>query len=60
MDIQTLHQALTTHVRPETFPVAVRMVPTGEELPPRTKRLARDLDIQVTTCQGIAFSRRYG
>lgn len=60
MDPQTLNTALSEHVRPETFPVAVRLVPPGENLPPKTRRPARDLDIKVTICQGVAFSRRYG
>ena len=60
MDPKQLYEALNSHIRPDTFPVAVRMVPHGEDLPERTKRPARDMDIQVTICQGVAFSRRYG
>ncbi len=56
----TLNAALTEHVRPETFPVAVRLAPPGEALPSKTKRPARDLNVQVTICQGVAYSRRYG
>lgn len=60
IDPQALNAALIEHVHPDTFPVAVRLVPPGEGLPPKTKRPARDLDVQVTICQGVAFSRRYG
>ncbi len=60
MDVKALNDALSTHVRPESYPVAVRLVPPGEELPPRTRRPAGDMSIRVTICQGIAFSRRYG
>lgn len=60
MHPQALYDALAAHVRPDTFPVAVRLVPHGEALPPRTKRPKQDLDIQVTICQGVSISRRYG
>ena len=60
MDLKTMDTALTEHVRPATFPVAVRLTFPGEALPPKTRRPARDLSVQVTICQGIAFSRRYG
>lgn len=60
MKLEDLNSALSEHIHPDTFPVAVRMVPPGEDLPERTKRPARDMDIQVTICQGVAFSRRYG
>jgi len=60
IDVSILNSALAEHVRPETFPVAVRLAASGEALPPRTKRPARDLGVQVTLCQGVAFSRRYG
>ncbi|HBY93390.1 MAG: DUF169 domain-containing protein [Ardenticatenaceae bacterium] len=60
IDPRTLNEALTEHIRPETFPVAVRLMPPGEDLPPKTRRPAHDLDIKVTICQGVAFSRRYG
>lgn len=60
MDPKTLDEALQRHLRPESFPVAVRLVPPAEALPDRVKRPHRDLGIQVTLCQGIAMSRRYG
>lgn len=60
MDIKTLNDALQQHIRPDTFPVAVRLVPSGEALPAKSRRPHRDLEIQVTICQGVAMSRRYG
>ncbi|MEK6221966.1 MAG: DUF169 domain-containing protein [Chloroflexota bacterium] len=60
MNPKDLNEALSKHIRPETFPVAVKLVKSGEELPQRTKRPKRDMDIQVTICQGVAYSRRYG
>ena len=59
-DLAKLTDALTKHVRLGTFPVAVRMVKPGEQLPERVKRPAQDLKIKVATCQAIAMARRYG
>lgn len=60
MEAKELNQALQDHLRTETFPVAVRLLKGGEALPERTKRPSKDMDIQVTICQGVSFSRRYG
>lgn len=49
-----------TYVRPNTFPVAIRMLKAGEAIPPKTKRPAQDLKVQIATCQGVTMARRYG
>jgi hypothetical protein len=59
-DLTKLYDALTKHVRIGSFPVAVRMVKPGEQLPERVKRPAQDLKIKVATCQAISMARRYG
>ena len=60
MDAQQFNQILEQHIRLETHAVAVRLVKPGEDLPQKVRRPKRDLQIQATLCQGIAFSRRYG
>ena len=47
-------------MRPGTFPVAVRMVKAGEELPARARQPLKELKIKLATCQAIAMARRYG
>ena len=42
LDPKTADQALQTYIRPQTFPVAVRMLRPGEPIPERAKRPARD------------------
>lgn len=58
--IEKVGEELTTYVRPQTFPVAVKMLKDGEEIPPKTRQPQRDLGIKVATCQSIALARRYG
>ena len=57
---KTVAAEIELHVRPQTFPLAIRMVPPGEGLPPKAKRPARDLGVRLATCQVLAMARRYG
>jgi MtaA/CmuA family methyltransferase len=60
IDPETADQALQTYVRPQTFPVAVRMLRPGEPIPERAKRPARDFQKRSMNCQVIDMARRYG
>jgi uncharacterized protein (DUF169 family) len=59
-DLRSLDEAIGRYVRPETFPVAVRMLREGDPVPPRARRPLRDLNVRITTCMGYTMSRRYG
>ena len=59
-DLSKFGDALAQHVRLGSFPVAVRMVKSGESLPERVKHPLKDLNIKVATCQAIGMARRYG
>jgi uncharacterized protein (DUF169 family)/uroporphyrinogen-III decarboxylase len=60
VDPKTAEQALQTYVRPQTFPVAIRMLRPGEPIPERTRRPARDFGKLSMNCQVIDMARRYG
>jgi len=60
MDLKTFAEALDRYLRPETFPLAIRMVRPGEPLPENVKRPLADLESRMAICQGIAVARRYG
>ncbi|MBI5266900.1 MAG: DUF169 domain-containing protein [candidate division Zixibacteria bacterium] len=55
-----LDKALTDHVRPGTFPLAVRMVGHGESVPEKTRRPKRDFGHTVAICQTFSIARKYG
>lgn len=59
MNAKELDTALSEYIRTDTFPVAIRLIKTGEDLPDRVKRPA-GMGLKVTICQSIAMSRRYG
>lgn len=58
--LQNLNDTLTRHIRPDTFPLAIKMCKSDDDLPPRVKRPFRDLGYKSAICQGIAVARRYG
>lgn len=55
-----LAEAFDRHVRPGSFPLAVRMVKDGESLPERTRRPKQDFGHEVAVCQTFSIARRYG
>lgn len=59
-DLTHLDEILTQFVRPETFPLAIRMQKSGEPFPDKAKRPWRDLKVRFTTCMGYTMARRYG
>ena len=59
-DIKTAIGKIESFIRPTTFPVGVRMLASGDPIPERAKRPRRDMSVEITTCQAITMSRKYG
>jgi uncharacterized protein (DUF169 family) len=59
-DTKRIDELLTTYVRPQTYPVAIRMCEFEEELPEKTRHPIKDLGITISLCHAIAMARRYG
>lgn len=55
-----LERALGTYVRPDTFPLGVRMQSPGEEVPEGMRIPSRDVGEQWIVCQSIGIARRFG
>ena len=60
IDVKTADRELQFYIRPQTFPVAIRMLGPGEEIPERARRPARDFKKLSMNCQTIDMARRYG
>jgi uncharacterized protein (DUF169 family) len=60
MDLQKVSQALDFYIRPQTFPVAIKLVGSVNELPQKVKMPKRDMKAMMPLCQIIALARRYG
>jgi len=60
MNTKEFAQAIETFIRPETFPVAAKLLKADEAAPERARRPRRDMGIEIAICQAIAMARRYG
>jgi uncharacterized protein (DUF169 family) len=60
MAIAQLNQAIESFVRPQSFPVAVRLLPEGEKAPDKAKQPKKDFGLTMPVCQGVTLARRYG
>lgn len=60
--VQKLFKAITTYIRPTTFPVAVKLVLDQDETarPAKAKKPKEALGHPIALCQGVALARRYG
>jgi len=60
MDSKLVNDAYTRYLRPQTFPVAVRLCSSESELPKKVRLPERDLGLTVSLCHAVAMARRYG
>lgn len=60
MDLTKINDALKQYIRPQTFPVALKLCQSDDELPERVRMPMRDLGYQVALCQATALTRRFG
>jgi uncharacterized protein (DUF169 family) len=60
LELKNISEALASYVRPGTFPVAVKMLSSADEIPEKVRMPKRDLGMAMAVCQGIALARRYG
>ncbi|MHA1583289.1 MAG: DUF169 domain-containing protein [Candidatus Baldrarchaeia archaeon] len=47
-------------LRLETYPVAVKLVKSDEELPSNVRRPSKIFGFKINLCQAFSMSRRYG
>ncbi len=55
-----LDEALSRYVRPDTFPLGIRMLSPGEPVPEGVRIPSRDDGERWIVCQSIGIARRYG
>jgi uncharacterized protein (DUF169 family) len=53
-------EALNRLVRPLTFPIAVKLLESVDELPEKTRRPSRDMGLKTNLCVGMTMARKYG
>ncbi len=55
-----VNEEIEKFVRPQTFPLGIRMTKPGERLPEKMRRPSADMGIKVAICQTFSIARRYG
>jgi len=59
MDVKQTTDTLNFYIRPQTFPLALKLCSSESELPDKVRVPMRDLGYQIALCQGIGLARRY-
>lgn len=60
MELKQINDALNQYLRPQTYPIAIRMCASESELPEKVRLPLRDMGINISLCHAIAMARRYG
>jgi uncharacterized protein (DUF169 family) len=59
MDLKQVNETLNLYIRPETFPLALKLCRSESELPERVRMPMRDFGYKITLCQGYGIARRF-
>ena len=51
MDLKNANVTLDTYIRPQTFPIAIKLFTADETLPDRVRIPVKDLGYQIALCQ---------
>ena len=59
-NLKQIDEALTHYVRPQTFPLAIRMCESEGEFPEKTRTPRKDVGVDISLCHALNMARRYG
>ena len=59
-DLKEIEQALNNYIRPLTFPLAIKMLKSEDEIPEKTRRPFQQMKKKIAICQGIGMARKLG
>ena len=60
VSLAKINEVISTYVKPQTYPVAVKMLASGDEAPKGAKHPLRDFGATFSLCQAIALCRKEG
>ncbi len=60
MNQKEIEAEIQKYIRPQTFPIAMKVLKSKEEAPAGTKFPVKDLGVRIMACQAFAMARRYG
>ena len=59
MDLKQINETINLYIKPQTFPLALKLCQSDSELPERVRMPVRDMGYQITLCQGYGIARRF-
>ena len=59
MDLKQINETINLYIKPQTFPLALKLCQSDSELPERVRIPMRDWGYQITLCQGYGIARRF-
>ena len=60
MNLAKIEEAMSTYVRHQTYPLAIKMLNSEDDIPKDAKRPLKDYGASFTLCQALALGRRDG
>jgi uncharacterized protein (DUF169 family) len=60
MSLKKIEEAMSTYVRHQTYPLAIKMLSSEDEIPQDAKRPLRDFGVPFSLCQALALGRKEG
>ena len=59
MDLKQVNETLNQYIRPQTYPLALKLCKSESEIPEKVRMPVRDLGYQITLCQGYGIAPRF-
>lgn len=59
-DLKQVQAAWEQYLKPQTFPLAIRMCASEGELPEKTRIPQKDMGFNISLCHAVTMARRYG
>ncbi len=60
VDLKEFNQSLDKFIRPLTFPLAIKMLKSEDDIPEKTRRPYQQMKKKIAICQGVGMARKYG
>jgi len=60
VSLAKINEVISTYVKPQTYPVAAKMLASGDDIPKDVKHPLRDFGATFSLCQAIALCRKEG
>jgi len=58
VSLAKIDEAMSTYVKHQTYPLAIKMLNSEDEIPQDAKRPLKDFGVSLTLCQALALGRR--